>query len=83
MKVLIYAVLDVKAQVHRPFFFDNKVAAMRAFTEAANSPEGEIGRYPEEFQLLELGELDGESGKIVVHPKPVLVGSAAQFKRSA
>lgn len=75
-----YSVYDLRAKSYKPpMFQQSHAAASRMFRDAVNNTELEIGRYPEEFQLVCTGTYDEQTGKMLNLEKPELVidGSAA------
>ena len=59
----IFSVYDSKAEVFgKPFFSGTKGLALRSFTEISNDSASEIGKYPADFTLFELGEYDDSNG---------------------
>lgn len=62
---LIYAAYDRKAEYHLPpFTCRSEAEAIRMFTEAVVSSESQVSKYPAEFDLVFLGDMDMESGEI-------------------
>lgn len=49
----------------RPFFVPAVGAAMRAFTDEVNNPQGDMFKHPEDYVLFELGEWDDQTGRFV------------------
>jgi len=77
----IYVVYDLKAECFRhPQFHQSTGQAVRAFTEASNDAQTEIGRYPQDFELWKVGEIDLSKGGINgVEPMKQL-GRAIDYK---
>lgn len=70
----IYSVLDIKAGVYSPLMsFPNSVYAIRAFESMVNQPDTNINRYPFDFVLHYLGEMDDNTGMIKPVPPTVVV----------
>lgn len=78
MKKNLYAVHDLKANVYGlPFVAVNTQIATRSFARACNDPSCDVGMYPNDFNLQQLGSFDDESGEI--EPiKPIVVAFGAQ-----
>ena len=56
MKLLVFAVLDVKAEMYSiPFFKKSKAEAIRDFSDVANDRNTTVGRHPGDFKLVLLG----------------------------
>jgi hypothetical protein len=73
----IFLVHDEKAEVFgQPIFFENSVQAMRSFAQVANDPNSTIHLYPEEFELLQVGTYNNQTGEIIQLEKPVFVTKA-------
>lgn len=80
MKVLIFAIRDVKAAAYlRPFFSQNHQVAMRDCTSACRNPESPFVKFPTDFELYQLGEFDDESGLITTLKHPTNLGTMHQF----
>lgn len=63
MRLGIFAVYDVKSDVYAaPFFMPAKGMAIRAFTDLANNLDTYVGRHPNDYKLVYLGEFDDNSG---------------------
>lgn len=76
----IFSVYDSKAEVFgKPFFSGTKGLALRSFTEISNDSASEIGKYPADFTLFELGEYDDSNGSFNLHSTPVSLGIAQEF----
>lgn len=76
---LIFSVYDTKAEAYgAPFTKVTKGAALRDFATAANDAETLVGRFPTDFVLYELGEIDLSSGKLKSHVQPVSLGFALE-----
>ena len=74
MILKVYSVHDRKAQIfNRPFFDSNEVFARRNFERALNDPDSMFASYPNDFELVCLGEFDDLTGKITMLDIPRLV----------
>jgi hypothetical protein len=77
---MVYVVYDSKAEAYlNPLFFQSKGVAIRSFTEAANDKESQMGKYPGDYTLFELGSYDPLTAKFDLHASPVSVGVAIEF----
>lgn len=82
MKSKVFTVYDSKTQVFRaPFHMRNEGEALRAWQSIANDENSEIGKYPEDFSLLEIGEYDDETGQFDQTEKFKSYGTAAGYQR--
>jgi len=83
MKQLIFAVYDSKAKVFAiPFFLPSEAVAVRAFAAAANDLDTQLGKFPEDFTLFQVGSYNDENGQIFGLEPFKNLGLGAQFKRS-
>lgn len=77
MTMKLYAVRDVKADAFgAPMSIATKGLALRSFSDACLQPNSELGRYPEDYMLYELGSYEPNSGKIDANALPVFLASA-------
>lgn len=79
MKLSIVAVRDVKAECfNTPFFSQGSAVALRGFIQAVNTPAEDnlFHRYPQDFELWELGTFDPSTGHIESIPTKLCVGSS-------
>lgn len=82
MKIMMYSVYDSKTGVFgQPNFLINRGAALRAWQEAANDNQSNIGKYPADFTMFEIGYWDDETGNVSMHHTKVSLGTALEFKR--
>lgn len=78
----IFTVYDLKSECYSPPFIDKTVgSAMRSFSEVANDPTCNIGKYPEDFLLVELGAWDDSKGTFNIHDKHVHLAKAIEVQR--
>lgn len=65
MDLKIFAIYDQKAKVFiPPFYAHNEGTALRQFSNAINSPDSDMSKYPEDFTLFLIGEFDDNKGEI-------------------
>lgn len=78
MKEKIFATYDIQAKAFLPMFQASTYGvAERSFSDAVNSENHQFGKYPEDYRLMHLGEIDIVTG--VIEPgNPVLVCTAEQ-----
>lgn len=83
MKLKVYSIYDSKVEAYlNPWFAQAKGEAIRALTELVNDSKTNIGKYPADFTLFELGEYDNANAQFNLHSAPVSVGVAIEFKNS-
>lgn len=79
MMVRMFAIYDEKALVYKtPFTFPQRGQALRVFTDLANDSRTEIGKYPGDFVLYEVGTFDDETGALEAI-MPINLGKALEF----
>jgi hypothetical protein len=75
----IFTVFDAKAEIYLPpFYMHSKGEAIRAFQTSANDQNLQIGKYPEDFTLYEIGEYDDSTAEIKTI-KHLPLGKAIEF----
>ena len=81
MNTKIYTVFDsqVKAYI-LPQYYRNAGEATRAFTEAANDLKSNIGKYPAQYTMFEIGEFDDETGQTNIYESKISLGLAQQYQ---
>jgi hypothetical protein len=83
MKLKVYSVYDSKAEVFmQPHFLKTKGEAVRAFAEVANDSSTQIGKYPEDFALFEIGDYDDSKGELIPLKSPTPIGLAQEFLKA-
>lgn len=81
MKMKMFAIHDSKAEAFNvPFTLPNEALAVREFTALVNSPDSQIGQFPEDYTLFQVGEYDTQSGKIESHV--LSLGNGRQYIRN-
>lgn len=82
MILQVLAVYDSKARAFgMPFFSAHVDLGVRAFTEAANTPDHPMCKYAEDFTLFYLGTFDDQSAVFKLVPQYGNLGLASQFKK--
>lgn len=81
----LYQVYDCVAQmVHGPILAQsNERAAVRMFTDALMNDKTSLGQHPEDYDLMEVGTQDEETGIITAAAAPRAILQGAQWKRTA
>lgn len=78
----VMAVYDTKARAFiSPFTVSHIDIGRRAFSDAANHPEHQIGRNPEDFILYYLGKFNDESAEITLEQTPAHLGTGLNYKK--
>lgn len=79
----IFTVYDSKIESYQsPFTANHKGYALRDFERVANDKSTQIGQYPSDFTLFEIGEYDTQTGKITTHDAKISLGIALEFVKS-
>lgn len=77
----LYSIYDSKAKLYfRPFTARTRGEALRLFQQAANDKQTQIGEYPEDFILFEIGEFNDSNGNLTAEPHTSL-GKALDYVR--
>lgn len=76
-----YAIKDEKIGVFQsPHFTTSVVDALRSLTIAANQPESNLNRFPEDYSLYHLGDIDEETGILTaITNGPLLITSVKKL----
>lgn len=76
-----YSIYDAKAGFYnKPFLARTKGEALRMFQQAANDTQTQIGLYPEDFILYEIGTFNDLTGDIA-HETHISLGKAIDYVR--
>lgn len=74
----LYSAYDKKALSYSPLMcFVDEISAIRTFESAVHDSASIISRYPADFVLVYLGEMDERTGKITTLDVPNMVLEAA------
>lgn len=80
MLLKVFTVYDSKAEAYlQPFYGKSRGEALRSFIEAANDKQSNIGKYPEDFTLFDLGEFDDSNCTFNLLSVSVPLGRAIEF----
>jgi hypothetical protein len=85
MLQVIVSVKDTAAQVFgRPVFVPAVAVAVRSLRDEVNRKDSEqdIARYPDDFELYEIGAFDDSTGIVQVLEMPRMVARAKDLKES-
>lgn len=81
MKLTIFAIHDIKADLFGPPFYMTTIAeALRAFTDLADDPNTTVGRHPGDYRLMQLGTWDNEKGVFNTDQEHKNLGFASDYK---
>lgn len=79
----VYSIYDSKTEGYlQPFYQQTKGQAVRGFTEVVNDKSSQIGKYPEDYTLFELGDFDDTNCKFSIYDTPKSVGVGIEFVKS-
>lgn len=75
-----FTVYDSKAQYWwTPRYEKARGIVIRGFADAANDPNTEIGKHPEDYTLFEIGTWDEQTCTDTTHTAPISLGKALDF----
>lgn len=77
----LFQIFDKRAQqvIGNIIAYRHPAAAVRVFTDALQNKDSIISQHPEDFDLIELGEQDDETGVITAATIPQTVLSGRQW----
>lgn len=82
MLLKIFTVYDSKVESYmNPFFCKSVGEALRSFQEIANDKNHQIGKYPADFTLFEIGTYNDENGRIEMFDALKSIGLALEYVR--
>jgi len=80
----LYAVRDRKAGVfHKPFVERDNVSAIRGFEVACSQAESQMCKWPGDFELQFLADMDEVTGKFSAPKESVVLADPLQFVKVA
>lgn len=66
MIVKAFSLFDYKADIYMPPFYCGTLGqAVRSVVEAAADNRSTLGRYPQDFALMEIGQFDDVTGELL------------------
>lgn len=69
MKTLLFSIYDQVTQIYsKPFHSTNVLHAQRLFKNAVQDINSEMNRNPSDYDLVELGSFDDQTGAIEYTP---------------
>lgn len=82
MKLLTFAIYDNATKIYaQPFYMVTMAAAIRAFQQLCQDDTSQIGKFPTDYHLFQLGEYDDHSGQHENLLAPSRVASALEFTK--
>lgn len=77
--MMVFSILDSKAQVfNRPFFEKNVVLAARAFEQAIRDPKAPFHGYEKDFVLTQIASFNEDTGEIIPQT-PSVISKGSDF----
>jgi len=78
VNLFLYGVKDLKAGAFTtpPFGALSRGVAIRMFSSACQNQESDLGKYPADFELWELGSFDQGNGSLVSEPVALGLGTS-------
>lgn len=81
MRIRIYTVYDHAAGAWLdPFYAATDKMALRSFRDAANNPQHNFYKYPDDYMLACIGEFDQDKGSLHPFEVPELLGTAKEHQ---
>lgn len=78
-----YIIYDCKSESYSPPMLHLAVGdALRAFTQAANAQDNQIGLNPEDFSIFEIGEYDERTGIFTSYENRTHIANALDLVQS-
>lgn len=82
MKKSVYTILDEKATSIGPLFLASSDSEAERMVTMAVTDGSIMARYPQDFALLRLGDVDTVDGTLTPHHVPVLVHKVDELVRN-
>lgn len=80
MKHTVFSIYDLGVQTYSlPLTVQHVVHAHRYFQSLARDEKSDIGRFPSQFQLMEIAEFDDAEGLLIPKAVPVSHGLATSY----
>lgn len=81
MQYKVFTVYDSKVKFYKtPFVLRTAGEALRGWQEVSNDKTTQIGKYPADFTLFEIGEWDEESARFEQYEVKKNLGSALEYQ---
>jgi len=79
----VFSIYDHACEAYmRPFLAPTKGVAIRSFSELAQDTNHEVGKYPEQYTLFELGSWEDTNALYDLHDTPLPIGKGHEFIKS-
>lgn len=79
MRLRAFSVFDVKSDTFSAPFWKGTIGqALRDFADLANDMNSTVGRHPEDFKLVQVGEFEDTTGGLIAC-EPVSLGFAYEL----
>ena len=79
----MFCVYDIQAQTYGlPWYAPTSGVALRMFTEAANTPDSDYAKHPEDYLLVCLGEYDQTNASFQILEKHTELGRAIDYRNT-
>jgi len=83
MKTKVFSIYDSKVKAFMsPFFMQHQGQAIRAFQGLIADKNTNVGKYPADFTLMEIGTFDEESGRLESLEGKVDLGNALKYSEN-
>ena len=80
MKFKVFSIRDTKAGTYNaPFLQYSAGEAQRTFAKLKSDTNTDVNKFPEDFDLYQLGEFDNETGKYASEESPVHIIKAVNL----
>lgn len=80
MVLKMFCMYDRKSLIYNPpLFCHNSGHALRVFTDIFRQADSVVGRYPDDFQVWEIGTFDDQTGATVALLKPHLLCAGTEL----
>ena len=80
----IVATHDTNAKLYgNPIIVPQAGVAIREFGEECRKPESIYNKFPEDFELVELGTYDNQNGKIKLHKDIIVIARAKDYAKKS
>lgn len=84
IKVILFAIYDSKSEAFdNPFTMRTFGEAERGFRDAVNGDKSLLAKYPEDYTLFALGEVDLSTGTITSYEVKRSIATGITLKRSS
>ncbi|QXP07914.1 MAG: nonstructural protein [Arizlama microvirus] len=83
MRIKMFSIRDLQLSIFTsPMFLNSEIQAVRQIYMAMNNhPDNQLTQFPENFQLVELGEFDDTTGRFETYDVPKLIITAEGILR--